>query len=636
MTVTVVRTRLIAAGVSILGIVMAAVVAAPSARAADVDETVSSADELATLLTAINGTADTNDTVTITLGADFTWDQNLVNYLPGSSGVTFNLVGDGHTVTLGDNASGFLGINEVDNVTISDLTIEGGDVQSALIVYSPWGAASLTDVVVRDVTSFMAPVLLDVNGVQIIDSTFTGNSSAEGGHPGAVAISHDSSVFIVDSTFTDNTAQDGTGGAVAVVGDSLTSLYISDSTFTDNFADEDGGAVFVTHGNVSITRSVFSANEARNRGGAIINDQHDLTIEDSEFSLNTAGSDGGATWSRVWTQTLRSTFDSNSSGGNGGAVYSQGESTGTNVRLSTFVDNDADARGGAIYVADGDFAALQSTFYANAANDGGAHLHLEGTGPFWTMFSAYAGAPGAADCTFSDYFGLSGYNFSDDASCLPDAGATEDFGNGVDAQLEPLADNGGNTRTLMPGPTSPLRDAIEAATCEAAFANFVFIDVVDQRGFNRADALSLGDPGCDLGAVERVGSISFVLEGPQGDVHFTVEGAADWYGECTSPIAFADAPPGAPAGVDFPHGLFMFCVATGVEGATITVTATYPSPVNRAYKVDEAWHDIPGVVIAGNTVTYQVQDGSWLDIDGIRDGYVVDPLAAGVAAAFTG
>jgi len=96
-------------------------------------------------------------------------------------------------------------------------------------------------------------------------------------------------------------------------------------------------------------------------------------------------------------------------------------------------------------------------------------------------------------------------------------------------------------------------------------------------------------------------------------------------------------PAGAPAGVAFPHGVFDFCVDTGVRGAPVTITVTFPSPVNRAYKVsDGVWTAIPGADISGHKLTYQITDGGPLDADGATNGRIVDPLAAGLAAAFTG
>src|SRR5207302_792011 len=59
---------------------------------------------------------------------------------------------------------------------------------------------------------------------------------------------------------------------------------------------------------------------------------------------------------------------------------------------------------------------------------------------------------------------------------------------GVDAQLGPLADNGGATLTMLPATTSP---AIGAAPC-ACDTN----QIKDQRGVQRHDPT-------DMGAVER-------------------------------------------------------------------------------------------------------------------------------------
>lgn len=85
------------------------------------------------------------------------------------------------------------------------------------------------------------------------------------------------------------------------------------------------------------------------------------------------------------------------------------------------------------------------------------------------------------------------YSFADDLSCnLGGAGNQE--GSGLDAQLGPLADNGGPTPTMAPADLSPLVDAIPTAQCAVGW----WYDVTtDQRGFPRP-----ASTGCDIGAVE--------------------------------------------------------------------------------------------------------------------------------------
>jgi len=61
------------------------------------------------------------------------------------------------------------------------------------------------------------------------------------------------------------------------------------------------------------------------------------------------------------------------------------------------------------------------------------------------------------------------------------------------------------------------------------------------------------------------------------------------------------------------------------------VTLTFPSPIPQGAVLKKyqgnAWQDVPGAQLSGNTATYQVQDGGALDGDGQRNGQVVDPVA---------
>jgi hypothetical protein len=95
---------------------------------------------------------------------------------------------------------------------------------------------------------------------------------------------------------------------------------------------------------------------------------------------------------------------------------------------------------------------------------------------------------------------------------------------------------------------------------------------------------------------------------------------------------------GKPAGYTFPNGVVTYVVAGLVPGGTANVVITYPSAIpanSRIYKVDSAgYHEFPGAVINGNTVTLTLRDGGAGDADGVANGAIDDPvgLAAPVAA----
>ena len=85
-----------------------------------------------------------------------------------------------------------------------------------------------------------------------------------------------------------------------------------------------------------------------------------------------------------------------------------------------------------------------------------------------------------------------------------------------------------------------------------------------------------------------------------------------------------------PQGFQAPYGAIAF-TAQVPQGGTLTVTLTFPSPIPQGAVLkkylNNAWQDVPGAQLSGNTATYRVQDGGALDGDGAQNGQVVDPVA---------
>ncbi len=96
---------------------------------------------------------------------------------------------------------------------------------------------------------------------------------------------------------------------------------------------------------------------------------------------------------------------------------------------------------------------------------------------------------------------------------------------------------------------------------------------------------------------------------------------------------------GKPAGFVFGNGVIAFQVAGLAPGGTASVVLTFPAsiPANaKVFKIDSGgFHEFPGAVISGNTVTLTLQDGGAGDADGVANGVIDDPvgLATPVAAA---
>jgi hypothetical protein len=149
----------------------------------------------------------------------------------------------------------------------------------------------------------------------------------------------------------------------------------------------------------------------------------------------------------------------------GGGAYAGGLYAGDNTHLTnvTLVGNNADTDEGGIWV-DSYLTTMKNTIVSDNTS------------------------AGDANCEVTDYGTLAsaGYNLEDANSC-----GFANVGDQVntDPLLGPLQDNGGNTLTMAPSPTSPV---IDAATMNGA-------PKTDQRGVARPQG-----PKPDIGAVELV------------------------------------------------------------------------------------------------------------------------------------
>ncbi|MGH9921621.1 MAG: choice-of-anchor U domain-containing protein, partial [Nitrososphaerales archaeon] len=98
--------------------------------------------------------------------------------------------------------------------------------------------------------------------------------------------------------------------------------------------------------------------------------------------------------------------------------------------------------------------------------------------------------------------------------------------------------------------------------------------------------------------------------------------------------------------LNFPHGLFSFTI-TGLEvvgeeeGETVTITITYPSPVEAGSEywkvIDGEWIDVTSLVGSNdgdNILTLTITDGGLGDADGEVNGEIVDP--GGLGEFFSG
>jgi hypothetical protein len=388
--------------------------------------------------------------------------------------------------------------------------------------------------------------LVGITGTQISGNTasVTNGSTAAGSTSGGggVATIQDASVAIASSTITGNTASadttdttplsTGGGGVLLLSGTSV----INSSTISGNTAGLVGAAhtsgagggimaLNLTVGGLIVQRSQVTQNTAVNGfGGGIVSfDTGSTTMQGDTISGNSATAGavgflagvGGGLFGVGLTSVTTTTFDGNHADAAGGGLLDAsggvltgdtisnntapsgagmvtiplGSSAPTQVVNSTFAGNVASTSGGGIFESGTHVDLNYSTVSLNQAPTGSGVLVGSGSGTnvTGTIVSGNTGTdcmgPGSGSVLTS-----SGYNLLG-SSCTTTPTPTDLVG--VDAQLGPLADNGGPTQTLALLGGSPAINAGGGPTCPAT----------DQRGETRPQGSA-----CDIGAFESANS----------------------------------------------------------------------------------------------------------------------------------
>jgi Ca2+-binding RTX toxin-like protein len=254
----------------------------------------------------------------------------------------------------------------------------------------------------------------------------------------------------------------------------------------------DGGGITVNAGLLSLDSSAIGENSATN-GAGIFNGGADLNIVDTWITSNVASAAGGGLLHVSGGLTIDgSTIDQNTASSAGGIYLAGGTATLTNTTVS---GNQADTVGGGLVNETGDVELAYVTITENQAPEGGG---------LWIAETATA-----TDIAASIVAGNIGDNDTDDFFLDPAASAAALMSGGYNivgignepgqfssvgdaleqpAGLNPLADNGGPTKTHLPFIDSPATGHVTAAPASD--------QSVDQRDQARA-----GFPK-DAGAVE--------------------------------------------------------------------------------------------------------------------------------------
>ena len=258
-----------------------------------------------------------------------------------------------------------------------------------------------------------------------------------------------------DTTLTGANATSGGGGIEA--GNDAVSIVINRSTITGNTATF--GAGVATAGSLTVRNSTISGNTASvGDGGGLRTFNDPITLINSTVTGNHASTGGGGLWS-----------------------------TQSNVVL------------------------VYSTVTGNTAATG-ANVQAGGT---ISSFGSVVASPLGVGANCSGTTSSNGYNLSDDTSC-GFTGTGDRQGAANNPLLGALTANGGPTKTMLPGATSPLLDALPLGVCQSDGAAGI---VVDQRSLARP---SPAGGACDIGAVEVQVTTPITPETPGAPTPVTV------------------------------------------------------------------------------------------------------------------
>jgi hypothetical protein len=581
-------------------------VLAPDAHAATFEVTNlgdSGAGSLRDAIDQANGAAGA-DTITFQSGLSGT--IAVAGQMDVTDELTISGPGPGAITLDGGDATRILYASGVSSVSISGLTLTDGSTPSdggALAIYG--GAALLDNLTVTSSSADRGGgVFFGSNDVTVNDSRFSDNyASYTGGGlatDGYFGIAPDDALSITGSTFTDNEAEDA-GGGISLY-DSYVDVEVAGSTISGNVVAGDGGAY-------------------ENGGGIWFEDTYDgyaTTLRNSTVSGNSApDAGGGVSFGENFyglTSVVNSTVHGNDAALGGGIQFADITNTEFTLENSTVTGNSATDSGGGVFRGYATFGnsvspldVSSSVVSGNTATVGGAD------------FAASPNASGdltLGNTLVGDTTGVT-YTADPPGSVLV----------GVDPQLGPLTDNGGETETRLPAPTSPI--------INAGLANGL---TVDQRREVRTVLFpgvpnTLGSDGTDMGAVELAAPPDTVItSGPAEGEKITTDDAtfafagspgaataklqckldSEPFADCTSPKTFDDLSEGS-------HTVAFRAVNS--EGTPD------PTPATRTFRVKDVVED-PFLKMKdpqlqeGSKIRLKVKAGAGEDVTAIASGRI--------------
>ncbi|MEM1332081.1 MAG: choice-of-anchor Q domain-containing protein, partial [Actinomycetota bacterium] len=406
-------------------------------------------------------------------------------------------------------------------------------------------------------------------------------------------------VTVTSSEFRRNSGPAGGGILISrVIGD----VTLTDVDVTENVADLDGGGIVLAlvEGTATLTRAVVDGNQATDPddavGGGIYATLSETTllIVDSTISDNTSAADGGGLIVEAFDPVSSVSITRSTISGNSATDFDGGMATfgaPLTIENSTITGNTASQAASGLGVAFTTAEVSHSTITGNIATGTAATIVTAAATVTLdhTVVSGNTGdeyeeivitTPQDPSTTTADHSYLS----SDAAVAF----IGTDNVTGTAPGLEALADNGGETETMRPAPTSPLVGAGDAGITGAPDT--------DQRGADRiVGTIDIGaveiDPGrLDISptattVAETDGAVTLMIErsgGSEGAVSALVQTAvgtagADDFTAVSETLTWADDEAGSKtitvsiATDDEVEGDESFTVSIGAPTGAVTI-----------------------------------------------------------------
>lgn len=367
---------------------------------------------------------------TLTLVSEITFDKSLV---------IIGLYNSSDTLYIsGNNVTRHFNITDAGNVTLDSLVLINGSSSGngGAISIEESDTLFIKNSIIKDNRA------VDYGGGISYYSTFSPTSPAI--------------VFVTNSVISDNTAGDSGGGIFSMAASSTSSILVFNSTIDGNVANANYGGGMYSRSNthpssVQIENSTVSNNKATNSGGGIhtssSSSSSSVLISKSTISGNEAESSGGGILSSSSSVSFSSVIIESSTisqniavnGDGGGICANASDSSYVSILNSTLIENVVDefGNGGGIYAYAFSNASVLEVSSSIIWTNGTSNIVNGGGAPSFTShgFNIFSNSP--IGVTSSDSVNVSIASLS----------------------LQPLAFNGGTTKTMLPNANSIAIDA---------------------------------------------------------------------------------------------------------------------------------------------------------------------------------